>query len=40
MTRMIKDMTERQNSTRAGAIMEGQDDDDTEVDISDKTSSV
>ena len=40
MTRMIKDMTERQTSNRAGAIMEGKDDDETEVDISDSKSSV
>lgn len=37
---MIKDMTERQTSNRAGAIMEGKDDDETEVDISDSKSSV
>lgn len=33
MTRMIKDMTERQNSERASEIMEGKDDDQTEIDL-------
>lgn len=40
MTRMIKDMTERQSSERAGTIMEGKDDDETEIDLSDSKASV
>ena len=40
MTRMIKDMTERQNSERAGTIMEGKDDDETEIDLSDSKASL
>ena len=40
MTRMIKDMTERQTSERAGTIMEGKDDDETEIDLSDSKASL
>jgi hypothetical protein len=37
---MIKDMTERQTSDRAGTIMEGKDDDETEIDLSESKASL